>query len=143
ATRSGKLGDLSTEAIAGMNAPGPRAEGSANALVAAQVAFPCRPRANLHHLICQARERRLQIRGGGGGNRAHAKPASGADDAQRNLAAIGNEDLLQHGPRLWHCPSCLSNWRAGSRQCWSARAASGRQLAAGETERAKEHLPLC
>jgi hypothetical protein len=40
---------------------------------------------------------RVGVGGGMHGDRLDAHLAAGADDAQRDLAAVGDQDLLEHG----------------------------------------------
>jgi hypothetical protein len=52
----------------------------------------------------------------------HAQLAQGAHDAQRDLAAVGNQDLLEHGTPVFLIDRaasaaipCLRRWRAAHR----------------------------
>ena len=99
----GEIGVLGEEAVARMDAVGAGRLGGGDDLVDAQVAVGCRPGTDLHRLVGHAGERRAAVGLGDDGHRLHPEPAGGADDADGDLAAIGDQDFLQHGRlSLWH-----------------------------------------
>ena len=53
-------------------------------------------RADAHVVVGEAHVQRLAVGLGVHGDRLDAELAAGADDAQRDLAAIGDQDLLEH-----------------------------------------------
>ena len=61
-----------------------------------EIAVARRRRADAHALIGQAHMHRLFIRGRMDGDRLDAELAAGAQHAQRDLAAIGDEDFVEH-----------------------------------------------
>ena len=74
--------------------------GRGDDLVDAQVALAGAARPDLHHLVGEPGERRAPVGLGGDGDRPHPEPARGANDPDGNLAAIGDQDFLQHGRPL-------------------------------------------
>jgi hypothetical protein len=76
-----------------MDAVGAGRLGGGEDAVDAQVAVGCRAGADLYLLVGGAREGRGAIGFGDDGNRLDAEPASGANDAEGDLAAIGDQDF--------------------------------------------------
>ena len=76
--------------------------------VNAQVALGRRGRTDVIRLIRVAHVQRLAVRVRIDGHRADAHLATGAHHAQGNLAAVGNEDLVEHGPRIRPDPRLIS-----------------------------------
>ncbi len=72
---------------------------------AVQVALARSRRADADRRVGEARVQRVAIRLGKDGDRAQAQPPRGADDTAGDLAAIGNQDALQHcGPHILKMP---------------------------------------
>jgi hypothetical protein len=91
-----EVGVLGEEAVARMDRLGLGLERRGDDLVAAQVALGRGARSDLHHLVGGPREGRAAVGIGDDGNRAHTEPVRGADDADGDLAAVGDQDLLEH-----------------------------------------------
>ena len=65
--------------------------------VVAQIAVARRRRADRTGLAGHRGVARAAIGPGIDRHRGHAKPVRGLDDAAGNLAAVGDEDLVEHG----------------------------------------------
>ena len=93
----GELGVLAEEAVARVHRLRPGDLGRGDDRGHVQIALGRRRRADAHALVGHAhphaRGVRLRVHGHGG----HAHLAAGADHAQRDLAAVGDEDLVEHG----------------------------------------------
>ena len=92
----GEIGVLGEEAVAGVDGLCPGLEGGGDDLVAAQIALGRGAGADRHRLVGHPSEGRAAVRLGDDGDGRHPEPARGADDADGDLAAIGDEDLLEH-----------------------------------------------
>ena len=64
--------------------------------VALEIALGRRRRANVHRFVGLAHVRRARVGVAVDGDRRDAELAAGADDAQRDLAAVGDENLGEH-----------------------------------------------
>ena len=102
----GEVGVLAEEAVAGMDCLGPGDGGGGEKCGHVQVAVACRWRADADAFIGQADMHGRGIGGGMHGNGADAHFLAGAVDAQRDLAAVGDQDL---GERPGHSIS-MSGW---------------------------------
>jgi hypothetical protein len=76
-------------------------------LVADEIGFARRRRADMHGLVGQLHMRRVGVGVGIDGDGAHAHAAAPCDDAAGDFAAIGDEDLSKHEPWL-SLPKILS-----------------------------------
>ena len=99
AHRGGEVFVLGEEAVARVDAVGARFLRGVDDRVDAQVAFARRARADRVRLVRVAHVQRRPIAFGVDGDRRHAQLAAGADDAHRDLAAVGDQNLFQ-GPTL-------------------------------------------
>ena len=94
-----EIGVLGEEAVAGVDAIGAsRARAAAMIVLAAQIALRRRRRAEDHVLVAGGDVRARRVGLGGDRHGGDAEAAGGARDAARDLAAIGDEHLLQHRP---------------------------------------------
>ncbi len=96
----GEAGVLRQEAVAGMDRVGAGDGGGRQDGRDVEVAVLGRRRADADALVGQAHMHRLGIGGGVHGDGRDAQLAAGALDAQRDLAAVGDQDLLEQGGRL-------------------------------------------
>ena len=94
---SREVGVLGQEAVARVDRLGLGLARRRDDPVAAQIAFGRGPRADLDHLVGHAREGRAAVCLRAHGNRADAQPARGLDDADGDLAPVGDQDLFEHG----------------------------------------------
>ncbi len=87
---------LGQEAEPGMHGLGPGLLSRGHDLLDRQVAVDGRRRADGHGLVGQLHVQRGGVRIGIHGHGRDAQPAGGADDAAGDLAAVGDEDLVEH-----------------------------------------------
>ncbi len=96
----GEVGALGEEAVAGVDGIGAGDLGGADDGGHVQVALAAARRTDADVLVGEADVQAVLVGLGLDGDRLDAQFPAGADDAQRDLAAIGNQDLLEHaGPR--------------------------------------------
>ena len=92
-----EIGVFRQEAVAWMDRLGACGKRRGNNPVTAQIAFADRRGADMHrfvgHLDMQGSRVSIRIDGDG----THAELARGADDAAGDLAAIGDQDVAEHG----------------------------------------------
>ena len=62
-----------------------------------EVALPAGGRSNAHGLVGEAHVQALLIGRGIHGHRLNAHLAAGTNNAEGNLAPVGNQDFLEHG----------------------------------------------
>ena len=93
----GELGVLGEEAVARMDCVGAGDLGGADDRRNIQVTRRSGSRADAHRLVGEAHVQRAGVDVGVHGDRRDAELAAGADDAQRDLAAVRDEDLLERG----------------------------------------------
>ena len=84
-----------------------------------EVALGRRRRADADRLVGHGDVLEVAVDGGVHRDRRDAERVARAQDAQRDLAAVGDDDFVQHGA----CPSCLSR----------SRTAAGRTRSAGRS----------
>ena len=106
----GELGILGEETVAGMNRVGSGDLGGRDDARDLQVALARRRGADADVVVGEADVQRLAVGLGVDGDGLDAELAARADDAQRDLAAIGDENLLKHRVRK----SPTFGWRSGS-----------------------------
>ena len=87
---------LRQEAIARMDRLGARLFAGLDDLVDDQVGLRGRSGADMHRLVRHRHMNRVPVGIGIDGDRLDTHPASGLDDAARNLAAVRNQDFLEH-----------------------------------------------
>jgi hypothetical protein len=92
----GELGILGQEAVAGVDRVGAGDLGRADQRRDVEVALPRRRRPDAHRLIGELDVQRVGVGGRVDRDRLDAHLATGADDAERDLAAVGDQDLLEH-----------------------------------------------
>ena len=92
----GEIGILAEEAVAGVDGVGAVAAGGVQNAVDAQVAFGGGAGADVRRLIGHADVERGAVGVGVDGDAGDAHLAEGADDADGDLAAIGDQDLAEH-----------------------------------------------
>ena len=102
----GESGVFRQEAVAGMDRLGARAFGGVQDGVRPQVAVAGGRRADVDGLVGHLDMQRLGVGVGIDRDRADAEPAGGADDAAGDLAAVGDQDLGEHGIYLASRPAC-------------------------------------
>jgi hypothetical protein len=93
---SAKLAFSERKAVAGMNGVHVGDLGGADHLGDVQVAFGAARRADAHRLVGKAHMQRVAIRLGIDGDGGDAQFLAGADDAQGDFAAVGNQDFAKH-----------------------------------------------
>ena len=91
-----EVGVLREKSVAGMNRVHVADFGRAHDAVDLQIALGARRRADADRLVRQLHVERIDIRLRVNGERAHAQLLAGADDAQGDFAAIGDQDFLEH-----------------------------------------------
>ena len=91
-----EIGIFRQEAITRMDRLRARRACCGDDLLAHQIAFARRRRADMHRLVRLPHVQRLGVRIRIDRDRAHAHRPRGTDDAARNLAAIGDEEGLDH-----------------------------------------------
>ena len=84
----------------------PRALGGVEDGFRPQVALAGRGRADMDGLVGHLDMQRLGVRVGIDRDRADAEQAGGADDAAGDLAAVGDQDLGEHGSTSPSRPAC-------------------------------------
>ena len=94
--RPGEVGVLGEEPVAGMHAVGTAAGDDVEDRRGVEVALGRRLAAEGVGLVGEPHVQGVAIELGVHGHRADAELASGAHDAHGDLAAVGDEDLLQH-----------------------------------------------
>src|SRR5690606_3759112 len=109
----GEAGILRKEAVAGMDGLGARAQRGLDHCPAAQVALARDRRTNADGMVGQAHVQGTGVGLGIHGDGPDPEPAAGADHAAGDLAAVGNEDALEHRA----CGHVWSRWepRRGAR----------------------------
>eukprot|EP01022_Parablepharisma_sp_SALTPOND_P017912 TRINITY_DN290_c1_g3_i4.p2 TRINITY_DN290_c1_g3~~TRINITY_DN290_c1_g3_i4.p2 ORF type:complete len:1276 (+),score=518.94 TRINITY_DN290_c1_g3_i4:24104-27931(+) len=111
----GELGVLRQETIAGMDGLRAGSEGGGDDLVTAQVTFLGRGRAQMHAFIAGRDMLGARIGIGIHGHRGNAQATCGGRHAAGDFAAIGDQDLAEHGV------SSVAWFRCGTRRTWSLR----------------------
>jgi hypothetical protein len=106
---AGEPGPLRQEPVAGVDGIGAQALGHLDEAVAQQVGLRRGRRADAHGLVGREHEGRAGVRVGVHGHRGDAQVAAGADDAQRDLAAVGDEQLAD-GPHSGMLPCFLGGF---------------------------------
>ena len=96
----GEPGVLRQEAVARMDRVRPRDGRGAQDGRDVQVAVPRRRRADAHAFVRQPHVHRLVVGRGMHGNRRDAQLPARPLDPQRDLAAVGDQDLVQHATPL-------------------------------------------
>ena len=92
----GQVGALGEEAVAGMDGVGAGDLGGADDRRHVQVAVGAAGGADADVLVGEADVQRVLVGLGVDRDRLDAQLAAGEDDAQRDLAAVGDQDLLEH-----------------------------------------------
>ena len=92
----GELRVLGEEAVAGMDGVGVRHLGRGEDARDGAIALRRRRRADAHRLVGEADVQRLAVGLGEDGDGLDLELPAGAQDAQRDLAPIGDEDFLEH-----------------------------------------------
>ena len=93
----GEVGVLRQEAVAGVDGFGVGDLGRGDDRRYVEVAQAGRGGADAHRLVGEAHVLGVGVGLGMDGDGLDAELAAGAQDAQGDLAAVGNEDLLEHG----------------------------------------------
>jgi hypothetical protein len=93
----GEIGILREKAVAGMDRIGAGDLGRRDDHRNVEVALARRRRADAHRLVCEFDVQRVGIGGRVHRDRLEAHLAQASDHAQRDLSAICDEDLLEHG----------------------------------------------
>ena len=93
----GELGPLRQEAVARMDAGGAGRLRGRDDLADVEVALARRRRPDRMRLVRHPDEERPRVGLRMHRDRAHAEPLRGADDPAGDLAAIGDEDAVEHG----------------------------------------------
>ena len=91
-----EIGVFRQEAVAGMDGLGAGRQCCSDDLVGAQIAFRNGRGADMHGLVGHGDMQRLRVGVGIDRDRAHAQPPRRAHDAAGDLAAIGDQDFLEH-----------------------------------------------
>ena len=94
----GESGIFGEEPVTGMNGRGAGPQRRRDDAVPAQVAVPRRRRTNLHRFVGEGDMPGRRIRFRMDGYRGDAQTPRGLDHAAGDLAAVGNQDLREHGP---------------------------------------------
>ncbi len=97
----GEVRILRQEAVAGMDGHGVSDLGGADDRGHVQIAARRGRGTDAHRLVREQHVLQAVIGGGMHRYRLDAELAAGAQDAQSNLAAVGDDDLLQHGGRAY------------------------------------------
>ena len=122
----GEVGVLGQEPVAGMDGVGAGDLGGGQDRHRVQVAVGGLGRADADALVGEPHVHRLGIGGRMHGDRGHVQLAAGAQDAQRHLAAIGDQDLVEH--RAYSITSSGSPYSTGAAllaKIWVMRPALG------------------
>ena len=93
----GEVRVLGQEPVSRMDRVHAVVEGGLDQIGHVQIAQLGRWRSNMDRLVGQSYRWRIRIHCGVDGHRRHAKFLAGANDAQRDLAPIGDEHLAKHG----------------------------------------------
>ena len=93
----GEIGILGEEAIAGVDRVAAPFERGGDDALTAQVRFPRRGRANSDRFVSQCHMQRTGVRVGIDGDGGDAQLLAGTNDADGDLAAVGDEDFTKHG----------------------------------------------
>ncbi len=93
----GEIRVLAEEAVAGMDRLGIGDLGRGDDRRDVEVAFQGRGRPDAHRLVGHAHVLEVAVHGGMHRDRLDPEAVAGPQDAQRDLAAIGDDDLVQHG----------------------------------------------
>ena len=97
----GEVGVLGEEAVAGMDRLGPGLLGGLDDLLDVEVALGRDRGADQESLVGLAHVRRVAVDLRVDGDRADAHLLQRAGDADRDLAAVGDQDLLEHGGAVY------------------------------------------
>ena len=103
--RAGEVGVLGEEAVAGVDAVGAAVADRVEDGVGVEVALGRGLPAERERLVGEPDVQRVAIELGVDRDGLDAELASGADDAHGDLAAVGDQDLLQHGCQC-RCHDC-------------------------------------
>ena len=93
---TGEIGVFGQEAVAGMHRFAARGDCGRNDIGHDQVGLSCRSRSDANRLVGIFHRQRVLIRRRIDRDRFHAKFAGGTHDAQRDLSAVGNQNLFEH-----------------------------------------------
>ncbi len=93
----GEAGVLGEKAVAGMHGVGAGDLAGREQGGNVEVAVARRRRPDAHALVGETHMHGIGVGGGVHGDRRNAELLAGAQDAQRDLAAIGDQDFLEHG----------------------------------------------
>ncbi len=94
---AGEVGVLGQEAVAGMNRFAGKLPRRGEHLVAVEIAFANGGRTDADRLISHPHVQRATVGFRVHGDGAQTEPSRGANDAAGDLAAVGNQDALEHG----------------------------------------------
>ena len=92
----GEFGVLGEESVAGMNRVGAGDLGGGDDARNVEIRVARRRRPDAHVVVGEPHVQRFAVRLGVDRHRLHVELAAGADDPQRDLAAIGDQDFLKH-----------------------------------------------
>ena len=106
----GERGVLRQEAVARVDGVRPGDGGGGQDGGHVEVGIARRRRADADALVGQAHMHRLGIGGGMHGDRGDAHLAAGALDPQRDLAAVGDQDFVEHRPGPGGYSMIISGW---------------------------------
>ncbi|MNV30070.1 hypothetical protein D3C71_1213240 [compost metagenome] len=131
-TGLGEAGVLGQEAVAGMDRLRAGAACGLQDGIPAQVALACRRRADRDGLVGQAHVARVAVGVGVHRHGGDAQALAGSDDTAGNFAAVGDQDLGEHGGLVaranggagggtWRCRACLTCGTHRTRSSWPAR----------------------
>ena len=93
-----KIGALRQKAVSGMDRVGPGDLGGADDRRHVEIAVGAPRRSDAHVLIREPHVQRVLVRLGEHRHRLDAEFPARHDDAQGDLAAVGDQDLLKHRP---------------------------------------------
>ena len=120
--RPGEVGVLGEEAVAGVHAVGTAAPDRVEDRLGVEVALGGRAATQRERLVGQPDVKRVPVELGVHRHGGDAELAAGADDADGDLATVGDQDLLQHGCQCrcaWWPPSATrtqgASWRRTGR----------------------------
>ena len=133
--RLGEGGALGEEAVAGMDRLGAGTPAGVDDLVDDEVGGGCRRRPDMDRLVGHLGVERVAIDVAIDGDRLDAEAAGGPGDANGDLAPVGDQDLLEHGPSALQAGLCKAG--LGEGQPEDARSRGGgmaRRLAASGDE---------
>jgi hypothetical protein len=89
---------LGQETVARMHRLGARLAAGFDDLLDDEVGLGCLCGPQMHRLVRHLHMERIPVRIGENRHRLDPHPARGLDDPAGDLAAIGNQDLVEHGP---------------------------------------------